>query len=155
MLCLNIRGANILWSLFILLENVNFWFSSIEQIWGFCDNKPKKNNKTKPKPRLKLPWGCLWFMYGEWVFLFIYLFFFGFGFLRNGFGSSSLVASWSFFFFFTPSSSPCMLLQSIVTVLWKFEFHVDNFIHFGLELECLRLDFYSELESVRLEILIS
>ena len=85
MLCLNVHGANMLWSLFILLENVNFWFSSIEQIWGFCDNKPKKNNKTKPKPRLKLPWGCLWFMYGEWVFLFIYLFIFlGLGFWEMG-----------------------------------------------------------------------
>lgn len=48
MLRLNVRGANRFWSLFILLENVNFWFSSIEQIWGFCDNKPRKT--TKPNP---------------------------------------------------------------------------------------------------------
>ena len=35
------------------------------------------------------------------------------------------------------------------------EFHVDNFFHINLELECFRLDFYIELESLRLKMLIS
>lgn len=34
MLRLNVCGANRFW-LFLLLENVNLWFSSIEKIWGF------------------------------------------------------------------------------------------------------------------------
>lgn len=40
MLRLNVCGANKFW-LFLFLENINFWFSSIGEIWGFCNNKPK------------------------------------------------------------------------------------------------------------------
>ena len=40
MLCLNVYGANMFW-LFLLLENVNLWFSYIEKIWGFFNKNSK------------------------------------------------------------------------------------------------------------------
>ena len=56
----------------------------------------------------------------------------------------------------------CLLSSSLslYTFLFSFnyvelEFHVENFFHISLGLECYRLDFYIELKSFRLEMLVS